>query len=97
MCPLPTRQCVRALTLPAAHVDYVVEALRRSEIRVCPRQSLRIDYRQNAARQRMLDVISPLPSGITSAKIARFLQVLDGKLPPGQKLSTPIVIKCPDS
>jgi len=95
-CPSPTQRCVRALSLPAAHVEYVMEALRHAELHLCPGQSLRIDYRQNAARQRLLDVVSPLPPGISAAKIARLLQVLDGKLPPGQKLSTPIVIKCPD-
>lgn len=95
-CPVPTLRCLRALNLPAAHADYVMDALRRAELHLCPRQSLRIDYRQNAARQPLLDLISPLPLGLTPAKSARFLQVLDGKLPPGQKLSTPIVIRCPD-
>jgi hypothetical protein len=55
-----------------------------------------VTYRSNPVRQQVLELAAPLPPSVPSWKKAQFLRILDGKLPAGQKLATPAVVKCPD-
>ena len=94
-CPIPQARCVLGSKVPMLQIAYIVDSLKQAAIRLCAKQQLVLHYRSNSVRRSELDFVSA-PLNLPKPKRAQFLRVLDGKLPAGQKLATPVVIRCPE-